>query len=381
MRASRFVAGAFALALVSSFTPVLHAASPVEIDEAKALLREGERAFKAGEYDKARVKFSAAYGVIPSVDILWNVATSEFKAGRVVESLKHFRQYVRDPNARPERKKEAESDYIPAALKQAGHVEVVAPEGAVIVVDGGATSGNTPLVDGIDLAPGVHKIAARLGDKTDAQDVSAAPGQSITVKFFGAGAGGGLATGRGASNATGSAGASGSGASPDAAASSGQNALGPHVDPPAEPEHGTHWGAAKIVTVAGLGVAALASGGGAIAMFSNASSKDDEAGRIRAANPAGCANPTTPQCRQLQSTLDDRDSAKTLGGVFVGGAIVLGAGAIVAAIFFPNTRDTRVGATGHGATSASASTADNASGWLLPWMSATSGGVSFGNRF
>jgi hypothetical protein len=353
MKASRLLACALALALVGTTAPPARAASDVEMEEAKALLRDGERAFKAGEYEKARVKFSAAYGVIPSVDILWNIATSEFKAGRAVESLKHFRQYIHDPKARPERKAEAENDYVPAALKQAGHVEVVAPDGAVITVDGSAPIGTAPLTDGIDLAPGAHKIAARLGDKTDVQDVSAAPGQAITVKFLGSGS------------------ASGTGPAVTEPAVPAGGIGGSHVEPPAEPDRGSHWGTGKIVTVAGLGVTALVSGGVSLLMFSDASSKDDEAAKIRASNPAGCAaDATTLLCRQLQTKLDDRDSANAAGGIFVGGAIALGAGAIVAAIFYPNTKNERVGATRATPT-----------GWLLPFATPTSGGVSFSNRF
>ena len=353
MKASRLFACALALALVGSPTLSARAASDVEMEEAKALLRDGERAFKAGEYEKARVKFSAAYGVIPSVDILWNIATSEFKAGRAVESLKHFRQYIHDPKARPERKKEAEVDYVPAALKQAGHVDVVAPDGASVTVDG-ATTGTTPLTDGIDLQPGAHKIAARLGDKTDVQDVSAAPGQAITVKFLGSGGGPVVAVEPGTEPAVPAGGIGGS-----------------HVDPPPEPDRGSHWGTGTIITVAGLGVGALVSGGVSILMFSDASSKDDEAAKIRASNPAGCAaDATTLVCRQLQTKLDDRDSSNTAGGIFVGGAVAFAAGAIAAAIFYPNTRDARVGATRATST-----------GWLLPFATPTSGGVSFGNRF
>ena len=356
MKVSRLFACACALALVGSPTLPARAASDLEMEEAKALLRDGERAFKAGEYEKARVKFSAAYGVIPSVDILWNIATSEFKAGRAVESLKHFRQYIHDPKARPERKKEAEVDYVPAALKQAGHVDVVAPDGAAITVDSAAV-GTTPLSDGIDLQPGAHKIAARLGDKTDVQDVSAAPGQAITVKFLGSG-------GVGAVVAV--------GPSTEPAVPAG-GIGGTHVDPPAEPDRGSHWGAGKIITVAGLGVGALVSGGVSILMFSDASSKDDEAAKLRASNPAGCASDaTTLVCRQLQTKLDDRDSSSSAGGIFVGGAVAFAAGAIVAAVFYPNTKDARVG---------KGVTRGTSTGWLLPFATPTSGGVSFGNRF
>jgi hypothetical protein len=357
MKASRLFACAFALALVGSPTLSARAASDVEMEEAKALLRDGERAFKAGEYEKARVKFSAAYGVIPSVDILWNIATSEFKAGRAVESLKHFRQYIHDTKARPERKKEAEVDYVPAALKQAGHVDVVAPDGAAITVDS-ASVGTTPLSDGIDLQPGAHKIAARLGDKTDVQDVSAAPGQAITVKFLGSGAGPVVAVGPDP-------------AVPAVPAAGGIG--GSHVEPPVEPDRGSHWGTGKIVTVAGLGVGALVSGGVAILMFGDASSKDDEAAKIRASNPAGCAaDATTLVCRQLQTKLDDRDSSNSAGGIFVGGAVAFATGAIVAAILYPNTKDARVG---------NGVTRGPSTGWLLPFATPTSGGVSFGNRF
>jgi hypothetical protein len=355
MKASRLFACALALALVGSTARPARAASDVEMEEAKALLRDGERAFKAGEYEKARVKFNAAYGVIPSVDILWNIATSEFKAGRAVESLKHFRQYIHDPKARPERKAEAENDYVPAALKQAGHVDVVAPDGAVITVDGGASIGTAPMIDGIDLAPGAHKIAAHLGDKTDVQDVSAAPGQAITVKFLGSGSVPGTAPVVGVAEPAVPAGGIG----------------GSHVEPPAEPDRGSHWGTGKIVTVAGLGVGALVSGGVSMLMFADASSKDDEAAKIRASNPGGCAaDATTLVCRQLQTKLDDRDSASSAGLIFVGGAIALGGGAILAAVLYPNTKNERVGATHATST-----------GWLLPFATPTSGGVSFGNRF
>lgn len=127
-----------------------------EIDAARQWFKHGLAAVRAGDLAAARKAFSAAYALVPSVDILWNLASTERKFGDAVAALAHLRAYVADPDARADRKKLAE-EMLPELEAETGHLVLAEPEGTVVVVDGKQVAAWGT----VDLAPGVHAVVLR----------------------------------------------------------------------------------------------------------------------------------------------------------------------------------------------------------------------------
>jgi hypothetical protein len=128
-----------------------------ETDAAQQWFKHGLVAVRAGDLAAARKAFGAAYALVPSVDILWNLATTERKLGDLVAALGHLRAYVADPEARADRKKLAEEDMLPELEAATGHLLVAEPEGTIVIVDGKQIAASATL----DLAPGVHSVVLR----------------------------------------------------------------------------------------------------------------------------------------------------------------------------------------------------------------------------
>src|SRR5687767_14540166 len=131
---------------------------------ADALFRAGLAQSSAGDPDAACASFAAAYALVPSVDILWNLAASERRAGRVVDALEHLRRYVGDAAARPSRKTLA-TEWIAALEDETGIIVIDAPDGAAVDVDGTASDRE------VRVAGGVHIVNARLGGRAVANVV------------------------------------------------------------------------------------------------------------------------------------------------------------------------------------------------------------------
>ena len=160
MRTSRARRGALAGALVlagllgcgvSSATPARPA------DPAEQWFARGIEAARAGDLASARRAFGAAYALVPSVDILWNLATTERKLDESGSALEHLRTYLASPDARPDRRKLAEEEMLPALELATGHLVIAEAEGAVVHVDGKQVAASTTL----DLSPGVHAVTLR----------------------------------------------------------------------------------------------------------------------------------------------------------------------------------------------------------------------------
>lgn len=128
-----------------------------EADAAKQWFAHGVAAARTGDLPAARKAFGAAYALVPSVDILWNLAMTERKLGDTVAALDHFRTYVASPDARADRKKLAQEEALPELEAATAHLAFAEPEGAIAVVDGKQASTATTL----DVAPGVHSVIIR----------------------------------------------------------------------------------------------------------------------------------------------------------------------------------------------------------------------------
>jgi hypothetical protein len=154
-------------------------ASPVE--KAKRLLREAKDDYSAGRYEQSRAKLDEACNLAHTPNCVHNLAMAELRAGHPLEAYKHFREAFSVPTATWMQNDEAVSDarkMMAEAYAAVGHVQIRAPEGALVSVDG------TPVdrtAGPVDVAPGSHVVEARLGAQIGRVQVDARAGAVDTV--------------------------------------------------------------------------------------------------------------------------------------------------------------------------------------------------------
>ena len=154
-------------------------ASPVE--KAKRLLREAKDDYSAGRYEQSRAKLDEACNLAHTPNCVHNLAMAELRAGHPLEAYKHFREAFSVPTATWMQSDEAVSDarkMMAEAYAAVGHVQIRAPDGALVSVDGlpvDRTAGP------VDVAPGSHVVEARLGAQIGRVQVEARAGAVDTV--------------------------------------------------------------------------------------------------------------------------------------------------------------------------------------------------------
>jgi hypothetical protein len=149
--------------------------------EAQARFEEGIARVKAGNLEGARLSFTQAYALLEKPTILWNLALTDEKTGHLLEALDHFRQYARNA-AGPDDHANADK-HIAALAAQTTHLEIAAPAGAQIVLDGNP-AGAAPLAEAVDVLPGPHRLEARTGQSSRSADVEGLAGQLVHVNLM-----------------------------------------------------------------------------------------------------------------------------------------------------------------------------------------------------
>jgi hypothetical protein len=323
-------------ALILTTASVSYATDEAAEHEAQARFEEGLRRVKAGDLEGARVSFLQAYAVLHRPRILMNLALCEEKTGHSTEALTHFKQVTRDALATDADREDAQT-HAAGLAGLVGHVEVKAPAGVVLMVDGGSPAGTTPLTEPLDVTPGHHVIEAKLAQGTQAVVVDVTAGQVAHIRFGQeeprpAAAARATAAATGSATATAAAPGSATAAPPGSATAAGPaNAL---AEPGAEtPSRGP--GAARTVvavSLGALGAGAIAAGVGFAVGADNAAS---DIQRLKRDNPSCPPSPPSGGCQQLasaaQTRADDINAARVF---FVTGGVLL-AGGLAAWLFWP----------------------------------------------
>jgi hypothetical protein len=317
-------------------TLVALVASPARADDkatrdAQARFVEGIARVKQGDFEAARLSFTEAYSVLRKPEILWNLALSEEKSGHVVDALAHFKELGRQGAAAED--SERAKKHIDTLMAQTGHLEVVAPTGAKVAVDG-APAGVTPLPEAVDVLPGKHHVVA--GEK--ATDAEVGAGQVAHVSFTVVESGGAPA----ATPSTAS-------PPPPTAPPARQPATAPQQPPPPEATHGDGSSApvARTVTVISLGTLAVAGGVLGVVLGASSQSNANTAASLRGSDPSACtgAQPAA-SCGQLKDAVDAENRDHTMSVVFYGVGAALAAGAVATWFLWPTPpRSTGVSAT------------------------------------
>jgi hypothetical protein len=271
--------------------------------EAKERFGEGIVRAKAGDWEGARRSFQQSIAVMPSQTAAFNLALADEKCARPLEALAAFKDYTHRYTLAPNERAQA-TRHIADLMMKTGHLEVQAPTGALLTLDGSQNAGVAPLEEPLDVVPGPHVVQAKLAHGSKSQSVEAVAGQVVRVSFPPE--------------------VEESVAAPtlETRTSGGATSTMPAVASPARgesPAPSTGVSAARVVTVAALGGSAIVAGLLGV-YFGHQSNKDaDRVPALRAANPNCTA--TSDGCQQLQDALSSAHSEHlTSDGLFVAGA-------------------------------------------------------------
>jgi hypothetical protein len=288
-------------------------------DAGAALGREGAEALAKGDYDAARLAFAQAYAVDPQPATLLRLAVAETKGGHPLDAIAHVRRWLQasPAQAAPGDREAAEALLAEDAAK-VGHVRVEAPAGAQISMDAGAPVGIAPLSAPLDVAPGRHVLAARLGSASASTVIAPGPGETVVwqIQF------------ERVAPAQAPPPSPAVGAMPRPAL-----AVIPPARPPRKPRVTIRWGVSASLFVGGL--ASLAIGGGFLVASSDENSKWAVLDQVTGYCPQP---PSTSQCAQLKTAADLRAENQNVAvGFGVAGGALIVAG-VTTFIFWPAPR-------------------------------------------
>jgi hypothetical protein len=309
----------------------LSAAAPARADDtaqrdAQVRFEEGVARLRANNLSGALLSFQQAYAVAHNPVVVWNLALTEEKTSRALDALEHFKEYLRvTPISDPDRVKA--QNHIDELNAATGHIDVEAPAGAAITLDGTLPLGAAPLPDRVDVLPGHHDLEARFGTVVKTAGVDALAGRITRADFSAL-----------------------EGTASTAGPSSPQSSAPPPdlpVEPPPVPEQASGASSsstARWVTVVVVGSAAVLASGVALG-YGIASTHDaNMAATLRQQVPT-CAGVTSPDCQSLASDVSDQQNDHVISTAMwiVGGTLAVGA--VGAFLLWPKHRTGGVAST------------------------------------
>jgi hypothetical protein len=301
----------------------------VLFNEALAIVHQAKTTGDSHELDDAIRKFLAAYRLAPRPHALFNAALTEQRVGRLADALHHFRLLLRNPACDAALIVQIEK-HISDLEEKVAVIQLEAPAGADIAIDGALLGEKAPLVDPIDLMPGKHSIETRMNASASIE-IDAAAGTKQTVRIgFGSPP---VASPTPATIASAQPQPPSSASSP---ASSFATEPASAIEPDSSHAHASFWSTRRTiaVAVAGAGVVSLVLSG----VFQGRSSADqDSASGLRAhLLPSDCSGPDgsmgLPDCAALHDAYAAQDRDETVSRVFLG--VGVGGVLVGAALFF-----------------------------------------------
>jgi hypothetical protein len=164
-------------------TPALRAQSGD--DAARDAYNQGRRYFDEGDYLKAADEFRRAYDLMPSWKIRYNIGQCEAAAKRYGLAIEAFEAYLVEggDELTPDRE-EMVAKEIESLRARIGGIELKAPAGAEVIVDG-ALRGTTPLPGLLRINAGiVQKLVLKKGDEIlMSRDVRVGSGETLVVEY------------------------------------------------------------------------------------------------------------------------------------------------------------------------------------------------------
>ena len=284
-----------------AFATLAHA-DDAAMAEAQARFKEGLELADNAKFEEARLKFLQAFAVLKAPAVLFNLASTEQKTGHDVEAIEHYRAFLK-PSTNDTRITDAMRDRarqnVAELLKKVGQVEIDAPDGAKISVDGKPLE-ETPK-EPVPVTPGKHKVEAAFSGKVKSVTVECQVGEVAKAKLdFDSG-----------SDTT--------------------------YAPPAGGEGVTGWSTARIVTVGGLAAVAITGGVLSLVFHGNAQDNVDESKALL--QGGSCIGVTNTACTRAGQLKDDRDTNVTASTISLVGGAAFAVGAVAAAVFWPTSSE------------------------------------------
>jgi PEGA domain-containing protein/tetratricopeptide repeat protein len=157
--------------------------SNADTEKARALWYRGVEAFRAGDYEAARVAFEQCYKLMPKTDVLRNLSISELESGHYVSGARHLSQLLKSPEALNDKARKEAEKRLAQAEAQVGRLAIVVDvTGADVVVDG-VNVGKSPLDGSVYVEPGQHVLlVSKQGYPTEQRQLFALAGVAIPVE-------------------------------------------------------------------------------------------------------------------------------------------------------------------------------------------------------
>jgi hypothetical protein len=167
--------------------------SPVFADDqgtANSFLREGADLFRHQNYEGARAAFAHAYELEPKPAVLFDLALSELNGDHPVEAVAHLREYLTHTDEPATKLGSVRTKWLPRAEGRTARLDVFAPPGAQVFVDGarqepappGPDPTNSPVAS-IAIAVGDHEVSTLQGTVAETQHVAARGGELVELHF------------------------------------------------------------------------------------------------------------------------------------------------------------------------------------------------------
>jgi Tfp pilus assembly protein PilF len=312
---------------------------------ARARFKEGVEFFDKGEFEQARASFLQAYALKKHPAVLLNLAWSCLKSGHALEAEHYFKQFLTESKDITDKQRADANDGLSQSHAKLGRIEVVAPAGTEITIDGDR-AGVAPLADTVPVEAGAHTVKFKGPDGSiDTQSVSVLGGEKAVARL--------------AKGAPGAAAPTTAAPPPPSGPPSGEAEPGPTAPateeaskPAAERTHtkeaasiaasktGAFGAPANMVPVYVGGAIALAGVGVAIGMYVGKQQAQDNADstamKIRSNGGTSCNPPTPPSLKGLSAACDsfvssnnDVNTDATIGNIAMGIGIAAAAGTLV----------------------------------------------------
>lgn len=181
--ATRAACPLLALFLVAGASSAQSTKLPASEIDGRARFEEGVRLAQGGDHERARLKFVQAWALLKYSSVLFNLARAEQLSGHTVDALRHYRQFSKssDPKITAAQRETAETNAAELASKL-GQIEIEAPPGATVLVDGERLDG--ALAEPVPVMPGTHVVEATApGGKTKRASVECAMGTTARVSL------------------------------------------------------------------------------------------------------------------------------------------------------------------------------------------------------
>ena len=144
-------------------------------------IRQAKECFLHQDYECARTALAQAYERSPQAATLLKLGLAELQADHPLEAAAHLREYLRHDEEPADKLDAVRAKWLPRAEARTARLDVVAPAGAEVLLDG-VVQGRAPMAS-IVIRDGAHDVTARQGTVIEAQHVVARGGELVELHF------------------------------------------------------------------------------------------------------------------------------------------------------------------------------------------------------